>query len=173
MTKIKNYIKDEQYVDFLSQYLNDCDSKILDKVISIFDILQSYNIDDVSLVATALFVVHEDKEVDFELMSKQFDDNISGMLNNLKGVGIKHANDNVEEFENIRNMLVVMSKDIRVLIILLAYNLYKLEHLEELPEDERRIFVKSVHDIYAPLSAKFSYLVMSVLIRRNVRSKLI
>ena len=53
-------------------------------------------------------------------------------------------------------MLIVMSQDVRVLIILLAYNVFKIEHLDLMPVEEQKIFVRSVKEIYAPLSARLS-----------------
>lgn len=156
MKKIDDYIKNEEYIKILTNYLEDCNQEVLNKMFFIFDILKSYNLDTTTMVATSLFVIFENKEVDYDKIKKQFNEQISEMLHNLNGVGLQHPTDNEEEFENVRNMLIVMSQDIRVLIVLLAYNLYKMEHLELLQEDERKLFVKSVNDIYAPLSARLS-----------------
>lgn len=122
----------------------------------IFNVLKTYNLDENCLMATALFVLLPKEEVDYEAIKKQYGQEVSTILNNLNGVGFRHTSTNAEEFENVRNMLLVMAKDVKVLIILLAFNLYKLENLHTLKSEERRAFVTSVRDIYAPLSARLS-----------------
>lgn len=122
----------------------------------IFNVLKTYNLDENCMVATALFVLLPKENVDYEAISKQYNAEVATILNNLNGVGFNHISTNAEEFENVRNMLLVMAKDVKVLIILLAFNLYKVENLHTLQPEERRAFVTSVRDIYAPLSARLS-----------------
>lgn len=125
-----------------------------------FNILKTYNLDEKCFVATALFVLISKEEANYEELTKQYGKEVVEILSNLNKVGFQPADAKDEEFENVRNMLLVMAKDVRVLIILLAYNLYKVENLHTIKVEERRSFVTSVRDIYAPLSARLSLTVI-------------
>ncbi len=153
--ELKNYIKNDEYITKLQPYLDSAKSVDTDALIYIYNILKSYNLDDVCFVSTTLFILKLE-DVNYDEIKKQFSNEVSEMLRNLNSVGVKQSLNNEAEFENIRNMLIVMSQDVRVLIILLAYNVYKIEHLELMNEDEQKVFVRSVKDIYAPLSARLS-----------------
>ena len=150
------YIKNEQFIDYLRPYLTDITDLQQDTINYIYNILKSYNLDDTCFVATSLFILKPKEEIDYEKVKKEFGEDVSKMLYNLNSVGIKHNLDNDAEFESVRNMLIVMSQDVRVLIILLAYNVFKVEHLNLITSDEQRVFMRSVKEIYAPLSARLS-----------------
>lgn len=154
--ELKNYIKDENIVSCLQSYLQNATQQMQETIIYIYDILKSYNLDDSCFVATALFILKPKEEIDYLVITKEFGQQVSQMLQNLNSVGIKPSLNNAAEFESIRNMLIVMSQDVRVLIILLAYNVFKIEHLDLMPVEEQKIFVRSVKEIYAPLSARLS-----------------
>jgi len=150
------YIKNEQYISRLNRYLNDSTKDDEYLIQYIYDIIKSYNLDDVCFVSTALFILKPKEEIDYEVIADEFGEEVSKMLKNLNKVGITHNLNNEAEFESVRNMLIVMSKDVRVLIILLAYNVFKIEHLDLIGEEEQKLFVRSVKEIYAPLSARLS-----------------
>lgn len=156
MKDVNFYIKNEKSANSLQKYINNTDEQSCDLIFYIYDILKSYNLDDVSFISTALFVIIEKQDVDYSAITEEFGEEVSNMLKNLNSVGFQHSPSNSAELENIRNMLIVMSQDVRVLIILLSYNLYKIEHLELMNEEEQKVFVKSVNEIYAPLSARLS-----------------
>ncbi len=153
---LNSYIKNEEYIKLLQKYFDETTLPTKEVISYIYDILKSYNLDDFSFIATALFVIKPKEEIDYDVIKSEFGQDVSDILKNLNSVGIRHSLDNSAEFESIRNMLIVMSKDVRVLIILLSYNVYKVQHLELMPTDEQKMFVKSVKEIYAPLSARLS-----------------
>ncbi|MBQ7880829.1 MAG: bifunctional (p)ppGpp synthetase/guanosine-3',5'-bis(diphosphate) 3'-pyrophosphohydrolase [Clostridia bacterium] len=150
------YIKNIRYVNLLTKYLDQSTLPTKELVFYMYNLLKLYNLDDECFVATALFVLKPKEEVNYDEISQEFSVDVAQILKNLNSVGIKPTLSDSAEFENIRNMLIVMSQDVRVLIILLAFNVFKIEHLDLMPIEEQKVFVKSVKEIYAPLSARLS-----------------
>lgn len=69
----------------------------------------------------------------------------------------KMADINIEDkeeahMENIRKMLLAMSKDIRVIFIKLCDRLHNMRTLDAKPENKRRITALETMHVYAPLA---------------------
>ena len=153
---ISVYIKNEELATKLQVDLQDVSTDRLEIIQYMYDVLKSYNLDEVCFIATALFVLKPKAEVNYEDVTVNYGEDASNMLNKLNSIGIAHSLTDSAEFESVRNMLIVMSQDVKVLIILLAYNMFKVEHLDLMTPDEQKVFIKLVKEIYAPLSARLS-----------------
>ncbi|MDD4351325.1 MAG: RelA/SpoT family protein, partial [Clostridia bacterium] len=121
------------------------------------DILKTINdfkIGEPSLLATCLYIMIPKESVDYLAIATDYDKTTAEILQGLNTVGFLNNGSIEHEAENIRNMLIAMTKDLRVLVILLAYVAFNLEHIQEIEMENKKIFVHSVKDIYAPLSAR-------------------
>ena len=150
------YIKNVNTISKLEKYLERITTQTKDMLEYIYELLKSYNLDEQCFIATTLFIVSQQEELDYEVVVDEFGEEVSKMLKTLNSVRIKSVSENNDELEGVRNMLVVMSQDVRVLIILLAYNVFKVEHLNLMTPEEQKSFVYIVKEIYAPLSARLS-----------------
>jgi len=56
------------------------------------------------------------------------------------------------QLESMRQMLLAMAEDIRVVVIKLALRLWRLRHLKSLPEDQQRVVARETLDLFAPLA---------------------
>lgn len=153
---IEFYITNEKSVDCLKKYFEGASESTVNQIEYMYKILKSYKLDEASFIATALYVLKPKAEIDYGTIEKEFGKDVNKILKNLNLVEIKQVVNNSDELESVRNMLIVMSQDVRVLIILLTHNVFKVEHLELMSPDEQKLFVKSVKEIYAPLSARLS-----------------
>jgi len=153
---LKNYIKNEQFILNLQQYIDKASNVEKQTIQYMYDLIKYYNLDDVCFASAALFVLKSKDNIDYDSITSQFNNNVTTMLKSLNSVGFKNLLNDNTEFEGIRNMLIVMSKDVRVLILLLIYNVFKVEHLDLMGDEKQKIFVKTVKEIYAPLSARLS-----------------
>lgn len=123
------------------------------KLYSILGTVDYYNLDWQSFVATVYFVLFDKGDIDYDDIRAQYDDTVASILLNLNSVNILDR-PSFDDAENIRNMLLVMTKDLRVLIILLSSVLYNIENISKITINDKNLFAQSVRDIYAPLSAR-------------------
>ena len=70
----------------------------------------------------------------------------------LKAGNLKTNNKTIAEAQNIRNMLLALTDDIRVIFIKLAEKLHALRTLDSSSDDVRKIVARECLDIYAPLA---------------------
>ncbi|MBQ8431198.1 MAG: bifunctional (p)ppGpp synthetase/guanosine-3',5'-bis(diphosphate) 3'-pyrophosphohydrolase, partial [Clostridia bacterium] len=145
-----DYVSDER-VEIFKKYINE-NPKNYALLKEMFDILKLYKMDTSSFYACGLFVLIDKNLVDYEKIKLEFGEDVLKMLKKLNEVGFQQSSD--ENIEYVRNMFMAMVQDVRVLIILLAYNLYRAKHLDEMEEDEKSRFAKTIKDIYSPLSAR-------------------
>ncbi len=73
-------------------------------------------------------------------------------MSDLLGPGL--AGRSAGQTDQLRNLLVAMVEDVRVVLVKLAEELDRARHLRELPEDERESAARTALDIYAPLASR-------------------
>jgi GTP pyrophosphokinase len=91
--------------------------------------------------------------VPHEALLDQFGSTVALLVNGAKKIdSLKTDNRTVQEAENIRNILFVLTGDIRVIFIKLAEKLHSLRVFDSSPGDERKIAARECLDIYAPIA---------------------
>ena len=153
--------------------------KIIDGLISeeeikrpaeILDILGKLYTDDSTLVSAFFVNFVRDEKVSINKIKEVFSDEEATLIQQVIKID-KYDTDNREgEAEMLRNMLVAIAKDIRVIMIKLADVLYLSRHLEILDEKGAEQLHKQIADIYAPLSARLGFnFIKSELQNRNLK----
>jgi guanosine-3',5'-bis(diphosphate) 3'-pyrophosphohydrolase len=105
-----------------------------------------------SAVAAILHDVPNKTEYDTEDIKRYFGDKIYSIVNSLKKIK------NTEYFENhaqasiLRQILLQISDDIRVIFIKIADKLHNIRTVEFLPQDRQKKVIEDILNIYAPLS---------------------
>lgn len=148
---INEYIQDERNEKFQA-FLDNLNQDTLEMMQYIFDILKIYKMDNESFFASGFFVSVAKDETDYEKIKNDYGNDVSEMLMKLNNVGFQKSTE--ADIEYVRNMFLGMVKDIRVLIVLLAYNLFRAENLDKMDSVEAPQFSRTLKDIYAPLSAR-------------------
>ena len=135
--------------------------------LSVALILASLGMDEASIVAAILHDTVEDTDITKEDVAKEFGDTVAELVEGVTKIGkvqIQTKNDNGEnvriqlptkeeqQAENIRKMLIAMSRDIRVIIIKLADRLHNMRTLMFKPEQRRREIARETSEIYAPIA---------------------
>ena len=116
-------------------------------------LLWELGMDTDCVVAALLHDVVEDTPTSLEEVSKQFGPDVALLVDGLTKLGkIQFTTKEDEQAENIRKMLLAMSKDIRVILIKLCDRLHNMRTLEVMPEQHRRDKALEVMEVYAPIA---------------------
>lgn len=121
--------------------------------LSVAIILSQMGMDCSSVIASLLHDVVEDTDVTNENIEKMFSKEVAYLVDGVTKLGkVTISNKEEQQAENVRKMLIAMSKDIRVIIIKLADRLHNMRTLEFMHEQKRRDISKETLDIYAPIA---------------------
>lgn len=122
--------------------------------IAVAQILADMNMDAESICAALLHDVVEDTPVTAEEVKKLFGETVELLVDGVTKIGQLPAYKSAEEQrnENVRKMVLAMSKDIRVIIIKLADRVHNLRTMRFMPEEKRRYKARETLEIYAPLA---------------------
>ncbi len=124
--------------------------------IAVCDILVDLGMDWQSLVAAMLHDTVEDTPYTIEQLTDDFGEEVAILVDGVTKLGRVQLNssDNKEEqqAENIRKMLLAMSKDIRVIIVKLADRVHNMRTLQFMTPQKQRDKSLETLEIFAPIS---------------------
>ncbi len=121
--------------------------------LSVALILASLGMDEASIVAAILHDTVEDTSLTHEEVEKEFGTTIAELVEGVTKIGkVPLQTKEEQQAENIRKMLMAMSRDIRVIIIKLADRLHNMRTLMFKPEQRRREIALETIEIYAPIA---------------------
>ncbi len=121
--------------------------------ICVADILVGIGMDASSIIAALLHDTVEDTPVTLEDVSREFGEEVVTLVDGVTKLGkVPLSTQEEQQAENIRKMLLAMSKDVRVIIIKLADRLHNMRTLMFKKPQRRRDIALETLEIYAPLA---------------------
>lgn len=121
--------------------------------IEVAGILTDLRVDVDSIATGLLHDVVEDGWTDLEQIERIFGKEISFLVDGVTKISqISFSTFEKRQAENLRKMIVAMTKDVRVILIKLADRLHNMRTLEYHEEDKRVKIAQETRDIYAPLA---------------------
>ncbi len=121
--------------------------------LSVALILASLGMDEASIIAAILHDTVEDTKLTNAEVRKEFGETIAELVDGVTKIGkVPLQTKEEQQAENIRKMLIAMSRDIRVIIIKLADRLHNMRTLSFKPEQRRREIARETIEIYAPIA---------------------
>ncbi|MBO5859257.1 MAG: bifunctional (p)ppGpp synthetase/guanosine-3',5'-bis(diphosphate) 3'-pyrophosphohydrolase [Clostridia bacterium] len=116
-------------------------------------ILSKLGMDDASVIAAILHDTVEDTKMTYNDVKSAFGETVADLVEGVTKIGkVPLQTKEEQQAENIRKMLLAMSRDIRVIIIKLADRLHNMRTLMFKPEQRRREIALETIEIYAPIA---------------------
>ncbi len=121
--------------------------------VEVATILADLHMDPETVVVALLHDTVEDSDITLEEVDAQFGPEITQLVDGVTKLSRLDLESLSEaQSNNLRKMLIAMSKDIRVIIIKLADRLHNMRTLMALREDRRIFKARETMEIYAPLA---------------------
>lgn len=116
-------------------------------------ILAAMRMDQQSIEAALLHDVLEDTTVTKATIVKRFGKGVAELVDGVSKLQqIKFENRDQAQAENLRKMILAMTRDIRVILIKLADRLHNMRTLSALPTEKKRRISKETLEVYAPIA---------------------
>lgn len=124
--------------------------------IAVAKMVADWRLDPEAIAASLLHDVVEDTPTPIEKIKKNFGEEVANMVDGVTKIGnLNLGISEDEEFvENLRKLIVVMAKDLRVVLIKLADRYHNLQTLYVFPEEKQKRIARQTMDIYAPLAER-------------------
>ena len=121
--------------------------------LAVAQIVADQKLDSESIIAALLHDVIEDTEATHEDVAKLFSPTIANLVEGVsKLTRIQYATKEDEQMENLRKMLFAMSKDIRVILIMVSDRLHNMRTMEyQTPPKQKQKSLETM-EIYAPIA---------------------
>lgn len=121
--------------------------------LAVAQIVAELKLDSESIMAALLHDVIEDTPATHEEIARRFSPTIADLVEGVsKLTRIQYATKEDEQMENLRKMLIAMSKDIRVILIKISDRLHNMRTMEyQSPEKQKQKSLETM-EIYAPIA---------------------
>ena len=118
--------------------------------------LARWQLDSETIAAGLLHDVVEESQVSLEKITKDFGPEIAKLVDGVTKVGEYKLRGQQQAIfvENLRKLIVVMAKDLRVVLLKLADRYHNLQTLDVLPLAKQRRIARETIEIYAPLAER-------------------
>ena len=117
------------------------------------DISVDIGLDEDSIIAALLHDVIEDTSLTHDDIAKQFGTAVADIVEGVtKLTRVQYTSKEDEQAENLRKMLLAMSKDIRVILIKIADRLHNMRTMAYQSPDKQKSKSLETMEIYAPIA---------------------
>jgi len=131
--------------------------------IAVGRILAELRMDYKCIMAAILHDVIEDTGTGKDQLAEQFDEEIAQLVDGVSKLTHLDAKTHAEkQAENVRKMLLAMTRDIRVILIKLADRLHNMRTLGVMRPDKARRISRETMEIYAPIASRLGIYSMRV-----------
>ncbi len=123
--------------------------------VEVASILAGLRLDDATIVTALLHDTVEDTPATHEELRELFGDEIAELVDGVtKLTKLQLSSAEAEQAENLRKLLLAMSKDVRVLLVKLADRLHNMRTIGHMPPAKQEQKARETMDIYAPLAGR-------------------
>ncbi len=124
--------------------------------ISVATILADMHMDMDTIITALLHDTVEDCDVTLDQLDTLFGAEVAGLVDGVtKLTRIELQSEGTKQAENLRKLVVAMSKDIRVLIVKLADRTHNMQTIDSFAREDKKVRIATeTRDIYGPLAER-------------------
>ena len=131
--------------------------------LAVANILTDMHMDHASLMAAMLHDVIEDTGISKEQLANEFSEEVAELVDGVSKIAqIKFESKAEQQAENLRKMMLAMTRDIRVILIKLADRLHNMRTLHVMRAEKRRRIATETIELYAPIAFRLGMYNMRV-----------
>lgn len=131
--------------------------------LAVANILIDMHMDYESLMAAMLHDVLEDCGISKQELAKRFGQEVAELVDGVSKIAlIKFESKAEQQAENLRKMMLAMTRDIRVIIVKLADRLHNMRTLHVMQPEKRKRIARETLEIYAPIANRLGMYNMRV-----------
>ncbi|WP_415229604.1 RelA/SpoT family protein [Psychromonas sp.] len=121
--------------------------------VAVAEILAGMHLDHEAIAAALLHDVLEDTDATYKELADKFNLSVAELVEGVTKLDkVNFKNHKEAQAENIRKMLIAMSKDFRVMLIKLADRVHNMRTLGSLRRDKRRRIAQETFEIFVPIA---------------------
>ena len=121
--------------------------------IAVACLVVNLGLDTDSVIAALLHDVVEDTGLSLDTLRQNFGADVVLLVDGVTKLGkIKFSSMEEQQAENLRKMLMAMSKDVRVMLVKLCDRLHNMRTGDAWPEQKRRDKALETMEVYAPIA---------------------
>lgn len=164
LKQAETYISDAQSLKLIEHAFNYAQSKhagqvrksgepYLNHLLHVAYILCTLRVGPKTVAAGFLHDVIEDCGVTHEVLAKEFDEEITVLVESVTKIGNIEFKDEKEYMAvNHRKIFIAMAKDVRVILIKLVDRLHNMRTLQYMPEAKQQKIARETLDVYSPIA---------------------
>lgn len=123
--------------------------------VEVADILAGQHLDDATIVTALLHDTVEDTSSTHKGLVDNFGTEIAQLVDGVtKLTNIELSSVQTKQAENIRKLLLAMSKDLRVILVKLGDRLHNMRTIKHMPQHKQIQKAKETMDVFAPLAGR-------------------
>jgi GTP pyrophosphokinase len=116
--------------------------------------LAELGMDKASIIVGLLHDTVEDTDYKIEELEKDFGSEVASLVEGVTRLGGVKYFGKRGKAEDLRKLLLIMAKDLRVIVVKLADRLHNMQTIYALPSIKRKKIAKETIEIYAPLASR-------------------
>jgi GTP diphosphokinase / guanosine-3',5'-bis(diphosphate) 3'-diphosphatase len=118
-------------------------------------LLAQQNLDDSTIITALLHDVIEDTPATYKDVAKRFGVDVAQLVDGVtKLTNLELSSNDAKQAENMRKLLLAMSKDVRVILVKLADRLHNMRTIKHMRSEKQVQKAHETMDIFAPLAGR-------------------
>ncbi len=123
--------------------------------VAVAALLTEMRLDDATIITALLHDTIEDTKSTYSEVARLFGEEIAELVDGVtKLTNLQLSSSEAKEAENIRKLLIAMSRDLRVILVKLADRLHNMRTIRSMRSDKQAQKARETMDIYAPLAGR-------------------